>query len=153
MARVSRTPGRTREINFFNINDQFVLADLPGYGYAKASETTRREMRYLVDRYLRGSRALRGLVVLMDVRRVPSKDDERMLDLVAELEIPVLIAVTKVDKLSATRAREHAKRIREHLQLEDDQIVPFSAVTGAGRDELAAAVMQIVTGPPRTLTQ
>src|SRR4051812_23390011 len=99
-ARVSNTPGRTREINFFEVNGQFVLADLPGYGYARISKERRAEWRPLIESYLRRSVNLRGVVHLLDVRRDPSDDDLQMLDFLAEVGAPTIVAITKVDKLS-----------------------------------------------------
>ena len=99
-ARVSRTPGRTREINFFEVNRRFVLVDLPGYGYARISKERRAEWRPLIEGYLRRSTNLRGVVQLIDVRRDPSDDDLRMLDFLSDLGTPTIVAITKVDKLS-----------------------------------------------------
>jgi GTP-binding protein len=149
VSRVSRTPGRTREINFFNVNDTFVLTDLPGYGYARVSLEAKASWRPLIDGYLRRSTALRGVVLLLDVRHQPSKEDLQMLDLLSEVQLPTLIAVTKVDKLSAARARERVLVIQNFLKLDPDQFVAFSSVTGQGRDELAAAVVQLVAQPAR----
>src|SRR5512146_1072354 len=84
-ARVSNTPGRTREINFFKVNDRFILVDLPGYGYARISKERRAEWRPLIEGYLRTAPALRGVVQLLDVRHDPSPDDLQMLDFLAEL--------------------------------------------------------------------
>ncbi len=151
IARVSRTPGRTREINFFSVNENFVLVDLPGYGYARVSMEAKSSWRPLIEGYVRKSKALRGVVVLLDVRRDPSDDDMHMIGFLADLELPVLIAVTKVDKLSAKRAAERVAAIEKWLGLDPDQVVPFSAITGEGRDELAAAVMSLVAQPPRVL--
>src|SRR4051812_8584470 len=87
-ARVSNTPGRTREINFFRVNDQFVLVDLPGYGYARISKERRAEWRPLIEEYLKSSPQLRGIVQLLDVRHDPTNDDLQMLEFLAELEVP-----------------------------------------------------------------
>lgn len=146
-ARVSRTPGRTREINFFAVNEQFVLVDLPGYGYARVSKTQRAEWRPLMERYLTATQQLRGVVMLLDARRKPSDDDLAMLDFLAEHGIPTLIAVTKTDKLAPTRVEGELERIARELQLDRDQLVGFSAVTGAGRDELAAAIVALLDQP------
>ena len=98
-ARVSRTPGRTREINFFEVNERFVLVDLPGYGYAQISKEKKAEWRPLIEGYIRGTQQLRGIVQLLDLRRDPSDDDRQMLDFLGDLGIPTLIVVTKSDKL------------------------------------------------------
>src|SRR6266699_4879332 len=89
-ARVSRTPGRTREINFFRVNNGFVLVDLPGYGYARVSKAIRAEWRPLMERYLRQTPQLRGIVLLLDIRRDPSDDDQAMLEFLAEMEVPTI---------------------------------------------------------------
>ena len=149
IARVSRTPGRTREINFFNVNNAFVLADLPGYGFARVGAEARNSWRKLMDDYMRNSRALRGVVMLLDVRRDPSEDDMRMLDILAGLELPALFAITKVDKMSRARATERVTAIGKQIGVDDDQMVPFSAVTGEGRDELAEAVLELIATPER----
>jgi GTP-binding protein len=144
---VSHTPGRTREIHFFQINAQFTLVDLPGYGYARISKARQAEWRPLIEGYLRTSEQLRGVVQLLDVRHDPSADDLQMLDFLAELGAPTIFAATKVDKL---RARERAERLRalaEATGADAEQIIPFSAVTGEGRDELAAAIVELVAGP------
>src|SRR6476659_5185487 len=99
-ARVSRTPGRTREINFFRINNGFVFVDLPGYGYARVSKEKKAEWRPMIESYLRRTTQLRGIVLLLDIRREPSEDDRAMLDFLAETKVPTLIALTKVDKLT-----------------------------------------------------
>jgi GTP-binding protein len=147
-ARVSNTPGRTREVNFFRVNDRFVLVDLPGYGYARVSKERKAGWRPLIEGYLRHSPELRGIVQLLDLRREPSGDDLEMLHFLAEVGVPTVIALTKVDKLAP---RERAGRTREiavALSLDADQIIPFSAVTNEGRDDLAAAVSDIIAQPP-----
>jgi GTP-binding protein len=146
-ARVSNTPGRTREINFFKVNDRFVLADLPGYGYAKISKTRKAEWLPLIEGYLRASPALRGVVQLLDVRHAPSEEDLQMLDFLAEIEAPTIVALTKVDKLRPRQVAERVHEIAVALRLEDEQLIPFSAETNQGRDELAAALVALVEQP------
>src|SRR6476619_1892081 len=90
-ARVSRTPGRTREINFFNVNNQFILADLPGYGYAKISTEGKADWKPLIEGYLKKTVVLAGVVLLLDIRRDPSDDDMAMLDFLAEVELPTIV--------------------------------------------------------------
>jgi GTP-binding protein len=143
-ARVSRTPGRTREINFFRVNDLFILADLPGYGYARVSKETKAAWRPLLKRYLAKTPQLVGVVHLLDIRREPSDDDVAMLDLLAELEMPVIVVLTKRDKLSRKAQADRASNIARQLQLDTDQMILFSALTGEGRDELASAITSAV---------
>lgn len=146
-ARVSNTPGRTREIHFFDVNKQFVLADLPGYGYARISKERKAEWRPLIEGYLTDSPKLWGVVQLLDVRHDPTPDDMVMLDFLAELGVPTIFAVTKVDKLKKAEVEPRIGALAQQLGLDPDQIVPFSATTGQGRDELAAALMELLATP------
>ncbi len=150
-ARVSRTPGRTREINFFNVNNQFILADLPGYGYAKISKERKADWKPLIEGYLKKTSVLAGVVLLLDIRRDPSDDDMAMLDFLAEVELPTIVVLTKTDKLTRVGAGERVEVIRKGLSLEPDQTIPFSSSTGEGRDELAGALaglLDAVRGEP-----
>jgi GTP-binding protein len=146
-ARVSRTPGRTREINFFRVNQDFVLVDLPGYGYARIAKERKREWRPLMERYLAHTRQLRGIVQLLDARRDPSPEDLDMLDFLAELEVPVLFAATKVDKLRPAEVAPRIAELARQIGVDEEQLIPFSALTGRGRDELAEAVSALVHEP------
>jgi GTP-binding protein len=147
-ARVSRTPGRTREINFFRINNGFVLVDLPGYGYARVSKEKKSAWRPMIESYLRRTTQLRGIVLLLDIRREPSEDDRAMLDFLAEVEVPTIVALTKTDKLSKAAARERVGEIAGALAIETEQIIPFSAQTGEGRVELLEAITTLVEAAP-----
>jgi GTP-binding protein len=147
LARVSNAPGRTREINFFQVNDDFILVDLPGYGYARVSKAQRREWRPLIEGFMKGSDNLRGIVLLLDARRAPSADDLQMLDFLAQLGAPTLVAMTKVDKLPRTRVPQRVDELATATALDPEQIIPFSAVTGEGRDELAEAILSLVREP------
>jgi GTP-binding protein len=143
-ARVSRTPGRTREINFFRVNNTFVLVDLPGYGYARISKTKKAEWRPMIESYLRRTSQLRGIVLLLDIRREPSEDDRAMLDFLAELGVPTIVALTKADKLTKADARAKVAGVSRMLALEPDQVIQFSTQTGEGRMELLEAIAQLV---------
>lgn len=146
-ARVSNTPGRTREINFFRVNDTFVLADLPGYGYARISKTRKAEWQPLIEGYLGESPRLWGVVLLLDVRHDPTEDDLLMLDFLADLGAPAIVAVTKVDKLRKDEAVARVAALADRLGLDVEQIVPFSSKTGEGRDELALALETLLAMP------
>jgi len=143
-ARVSRTPGRTREINFFRVNNGFVLVDLPGYGYARVSKQQKAEWKPLLESYLRRTTQLRGIVLLLDIRRDPSEDDRAMLDFLAEMEVPTIVALTKTDKLSKAAVRERVAELVETLGLSNEQVIPFSAPKGEGRVELLEAITDLV---------
>jgi GTP-binding protein len=144
LARVSKTPGRTREINFFQVNDLFVLADLPGYGYARIAKSRQAEWWPLIEGYLRTSDRLKGVVLLLDARHDPTEDDRIMLDFLGTLGTPTVVAITKIDKLGRQAASDRVASLTKTLGLDDDQVIPFSAVTGTGRDELAAALVSLV---------
>src|SRR5689334_1150978 len=126
-ARVSNTPGRTREVNFFLVNNQFVLVDLPGYGYARISKERRAEWKPLIEGYLRSSPELRGNVQLPHVRHEPTADHRQMLDLLASEGVPALFALTKVDKLTSTQRASRIAALSDQLQVPSDQVIPFSA--------------------------
>ena len=146
-ARVSNTPGRTREINFFRVNNQFVLADLPGYGYARIAKERKAEWLPLIEGYLRSSPELRGVVQLLDSRHPPSEDDRQMLEFLAEIEAPTIVVLTKIDKLKAREVGVRVTDIADALRLDKEQVIPFSAESGAGRDDLAEAVVSLVAQP------
>lgn len=146
-ARVSNTPGRTREIHFFDVNGQFALVDLPGYGYARISKERKAEWRPLIEGYLRRSAQLRGVVQLLDVRHDPTEDDWQMLDFLAEIGAPTIIAATKIDKLKRAELAARLRALGGLLGMPEEQLIPFSAVTGQGRDELAEAIVQLVGEP------
>jgi GTP-binding protein len=147
LARVSRTPGRTREINFFRINKAFVLADLPGYGYARVSKERQAAWRPLIEGYLGGTPGLRGIVLLVDARHDPTGDDLGMLGYLSDLGLPTLVTATKIDKVSKAAVADRVRTLGLTLGLDEAQLIPFSGVTGEGRDELAAAVASLVEGP------
>jgi GTP-binding protein len=150
VARVSGTPGKTREVNFFRVDAlpettggdplQFFLVDLPGYGYARVPKSVRGAWRPLIEDYLERSSDLRGVVQLIDVRHAPTEDDLRMLEFLAALGTPTLVVLTKVDKLKQSEREQRFESITSELELDLEQIVPFSAQTGEGQDELAGAL-------------
>jgi GTP-binding protein len=146
-ARVSNTPGRTREINFFKVNDAFVLVDLPGYGYARVSKDRRAEWRPLIESYLRRSPQLRGIVHLLDVRHDPTNDDRLMLDFLSEIGVPTIVVLTKIDKLTSAERRKQLAELPLRLGLDVEQVIPFSAATGEGRDDLGTAIESLLEQP------
>jgi GTP-binding protein len=144
LARTSNTPGRTREINFFRVNDDFVIADLPGYGYARISKEARASWKPLIEGYLTGSPTLRGVVQLLDARHEPTGEDLEMLDFLAKTGLPTLVVATKIDKLKKSEAAKRPREIAAATGIDEEQIIPFSAETGEGRDELAGAIVALV---------
>ncbi|MDD4766479.1 MAG: ribosome biogenesis GTP-binding protein YihA/YsxC [Desulfotomaculaceae bacterium] len=137
LARTSNTPGRTRLINFFRVNGVFHLVDLPGYGYAKVSLREKDSWRKMVEGYLNTRINLRGIVLLIDSRHPPTAQDIQMYDWLKYRGVNAVVVATKADKNSRSRLLQSLKVIRAALPLaEGDQLVPFSAETGQGREEL-----------------
>jgi GTP-binding protein len=149
VARVSATPGKTQALNFYCVNDDFFLVDLPGYGYARVPESMRDSWAGLIDWYLTQS-GVRGVVHLVDARHKPTKHDLRMVAYLAELGLPTLIVLTKVDKLKRSERAASLRRALDTLELDESQLLSFSSKTGEGRDELLEALEEIVTGAPST---
>jgi GTP-binding protein len=157
IARVSNTPGKTREINFFSVDVlpthgdplEFFLVDLPGYGYARVPDRIRAAWKPLMEDYLERSDALQGVLQLIDVRHAPTDDDLRMVEFLAGLGTPTLIVLTKVDKLKRSQRERKIRAASERLGLDMEQIVPFSAVTGEGRDALLDALEGLLQEAPR----
>lgn len=155
IARVSNTPGKTREINFFRVDAigfedgravEFLLVDLPGYGYARVPTEQRQAWKPLIENYLRRSPGLHGVVQLVDSRHGPTRDDHQMLTFLASLGTPALVVLTKVDKLKRSQRKKQFRSITEALGLDMEQIVPFSAVTGEGRAPLLRALEGLLEG-------
>lgn len=137
LARTSATPGKTQTINFYNINDIMYLVDLPGYGYAKVSEREKEQWGKLIERYLNTSKQLKAVFLLIDIRHEPSANDRMMYEwILAQGYQPIIIA-TKLDKLKRSQVQKHVKMVREGLKvLPGTTIIPFSAETKQGRDEI-----------------
>ncbi len=145
IARTSKTPGKTRECNVYRIDDLLYLVDLPGYGWASVAKTERRRLRELIETYVRGRKSLIGVVWLLDVRRMPSQDDLAIADTLAEREIPILVAITKGDKVTRQRRTQQMHSIVEAVDLSADQAVVTSAVTKEGMDDLRASILALAS--------
>ena len=147
LARVSSVPGKTVTINFYELGDIY-LADLPGYGYAKVSKSEKRGWSDLIGGYLADGRRQLALVVqLIDMRHAPSKDDIQMINYLIDSELPFIIALTKSDKLKKTEREARMKAFAHEIPcFEDITVVPFSAVTGEGTEELRALAEEAVRG-------
>lgn len=149
LARVSSTPGKTQNLNFFRVNDRFYLVDLPGYGYARAPGDVREAWRRLVEDYFFRGEELRGVVHLVDGRHPPTKLDLEMMGYLEVLALPALVILTKMDKVSRSRREKTMNVAVEALGVAREQILPFSAKTGEGREALLAALDQLLTESPR----
>ena len=145
IAKISATPGKTRTLNVFLIEESHYFLDLPGYGYARAGKAQRTAFRALVKYALQRER-LRGVVWLLDIRHPPSSDDRDMQDVLAEGETHVLAALTKSDKLSTAQRRTRERERRDELELPEDQVVVTSAKTGEGIVDLKEAIAGLISG-------
>ena len=143
IARISKSPGKTRECNVYRIGERLYLVDLPGYGYARASKSERSRFAKLIETYLRTRESLAGLVWLLDVRRNPSAADLALGDQLAGWEIPVLVAITKGDKLTRAKRSERMRSILGEIGLPEDQAVMTSAVTKEGIEDLEEAILAL----------
>lgn len=136
-ARTSATPGKTQTINFYNINEEMYLVDLPGYGYAKVSEQEKVQWGKMIERYLNTSKQLRAVFLLIDIRHDPSANDKMMYNWIVEQGFHPIIIATKLDKIKRSQIQKQVKAIKTGLNLLPGTIViPFSAETKQGRDEI-----------------
>ena len=122
-ARVSQSPGKTQTINYYNINDELYLVDLPGYGYAKTTRQTKEQWGALVERYLYSSETLKIVFLLIDIRHEPSANDKMMYEWIAARGYEPVIIATKLDKIARTQVSKYLKQIREGLGLKKDTVM------------------------------
>lgn len=136
-ARTSATPGKTQTINFYNVNEEMYLVDLPGYGYAKVSEQEKIKWGQLIERYLHGSKQLKAVFLLIDIRHAPSANDKMMYHWIVEMGFHPIIIATKLDKIKRSQIQKQIKIVKQGLDLvPGTMVIPFSAETKQGRDEI-----------------
>lgn len=137
LARTSAQPGKTQTINFYNINSSMYLVDLPGYGYAKVSQSEKEKWGKLIERYLHTSQMLKAVFLLIDIRHEPSANDKMMYDWIVNQGYEPIIIATKLDKIKRSQIQKHMKMIRQGLNLiPGTRIIPFSAQSKQGREEI-----------------
>lgn len=141
LAKVSSTPGKTRSLNFFSVYERFYFVDLPGYGYAKVSKAERETWGNLIETYLTESENLVGLVLLLDSRRELTEEDLTLADWLQKRKLPIVIALTKCDKISKN---ELANKVRTTKKQFDVEVIPFSIVGGIGKNELWSAISELI---------
>lgn len=134
LVRTSSTPGRTQLINFFHINDAMNLVDLPGYGFAKAPPDVRKQWGPMIETYLASRDNLKAVVLILDIRRIPSDDDLRMLRWLESYSIPPIVVLTKCDKLSKVERARQTAAIATAIKRDPAMLLPFSALSRDGRD-------------------
>ena len=136
-ARISATPGKTQTINFYNINDEMYLVDLPGYGYAKASHSEIEKWGKIIEDYLTKRESLKAIIMLVDIRHEPGANDLMMYDWLKHYNHKIIIVATKSDKLKRSQLQKHVAMLKKGFNLQkEDIILPFSSETKSGRDEL-----------------
>lgn len=137
LARTSSQPGKTQTINFYNVNHELYLVDLPGYGYAKVNQETKAKWGRMIENYLHSSRQLKAVFLLIDIRHAPSANDKDMYDWIVHQGYSPIIIATKLDKIKRSQIQKQLKILREGLQLvPGTKILPFSAETKQGREEI-----------------
>lgn len=145
LARTSSQPGKTQTINFYNINDVMYLVDLPGYGYAKVSESERAKWGRMIENYLHTSKQLQAVFLLIDIRHTPGANDKTMYDWIVYQGYQPIIIATKLDKLKRSQVQKALKEVRAGLGLKvGDVVIPFSAETKQGRDEIWGLMDELV---------
>lgn len=147
LARTSAQPGKTQTINFYNINKEIYFVDLPGYGYAKASKTEVAKWGQMIERYLRSSKKLKCVFLLIDIRHEPGENDKLMYDWVCANGFTPVIIATKLDKIKRSQTAKQLKTIRETLSAKDAAIIPFSATGKQGREEIYEIIDKILKDP------
>lgn len=144
LARTSAQPGKTQTINFYNINRDLYLVDLPGYGYAKVSQNEKEKWGKLIERYLHGSKELRAVFLLIDIRHDPGANDRMMYDWICQNGYEPIIIATKLDKIKRSQLSKQVKAIREGLSVRPGtQIIPFSAQTKQGVTEVWETIERV----------
>ena len=154
LARTSAQPGKTQTINFYNINESIYLVDLPGYGYAKVPQSEKEKWGKMIERYLHTSKVLKAVFLLVDIRHDPSANDKMMYDWVVHNGYNPIIIATKMDKLERSQIQKNLKAIKTGLNLRPGSImIPFSAETKQGRDEIWALIDELTGQIPAVTEQ
>lgn len=150
-ARTSSQPGKTQTINFYNINDLLYFVDLPGYGYAKVSETTKEKWGKMIERYLKTSEQLKIIFLLIDIRHEPSANDRNMYEWIVFNGYNPIIIATKLDKINRSQIQKQVKLIRDGLKTKPGTtIIPFSSLSKQGRDEIWTCIEGVMDVPQNT---
>lgn len=137
LARTSAQPGKTQTINYYNINDQLYFVDLPGYGYAKVTQEVKEKWGRMIENYLKKSKKLRAVFLLIDIRHEPGENDRIMYEWILHQGYKPIIIATKLDKINRSQIQKQIKLVREGLKtVEDTIIIPFSAETKQGKEEI-----------------
>lgn len=143
-ARTSSQPGKTQTINFYNVNESLYYVDLPGYGYAKVPIKEREKWGKMINQYLQGSKQLKAVFLLMDIRHEPSENDKLMYEWILHSGFQPIIVATKLDKIKRSQIQKQVKLMKEALKAEKEiKVIPFSAETKQGREEIWQVIEEI----------
>lgn len=144
LARTSGKPGKTRTLNFFNIEDRFLFVDVPGYGYAKVSKTEQEKWGAMMEEYFSTREKLVLTILLVDLRHKPTEQDQQMYNFLKFYGLPVLVIATKLDKIKPSQVNKHVSQIKQTLDLDaDDSLIVFSSVTNEGKTEVWDRIMNV----------
>ena len=143
LVKTSSTPGRTQLINFFDINSKLTFVDLPGYGYAKVPVSVRKKWGPMIETYLSNRRTLKGVVIIMDIRRTPREEEQNLIHWLEHFSIARIIVLTKTDKLSKTKTIKQQDTIVSALAEEKEDVILFSAKTRRGKDAVWDAILSL----------
>ena len=144
LVKTSSTPGRTQLINFFDINDRITFVDLPGYGYAKVPIAVRKKWGLMIETYLSKRRTLRGVVVIMDIRRTPREEEHHLITWLAHYSISKILVLTKADKLSKNKQDKQRSAVARLLEVDPNELFLFSAKSRQGRDAVWEAIISLL---------
>lgn len=145
LAYIGNTPGKTRLLNFFNIDNKLMFVDVPGYGYANISQKQLIQFGEMMEDYFSGRTQKKGLVMIVDARHRPSEDDLVMIEYARYYHIPVLVIATKVDKVNNSQRKKNLTAIQVDLKLGENSIIPFSAETKEGLEEAWLAIEEMIS--------
>ncbi|MDY6329400.1 MAG: ribosome biogenesis GTP-binding protein YihA/YsxC [Lachnospiraceae bacterium] len=146
LARTSQEPGKTQTINFYNVNKELYFVDLPGYGFAKVSKEVQQKWGVMIENYLKTSKQLKAVMLLIDIRHEPSANDRNMYEWIVYNGYKPVIIATKLDKINRSQKDKHIKMIRQGLNvLPDTVILPFSAKTKQGREEILDFISSVTS--------
>jgi len=143
LVKTSSTPGRTQLINFFDINSNLTLVDLPGFGYAKVPAAVRKKWGPMIETYLSTRTTLKGVVIIMDSRRLPREEEQNLIHWLAHFSIAAILVLTKTDKLSKTKVLKQQTAILQTLAVEKEDVILFSAKTRRGKDAVWDAILTL----------
>ena len=144
LVKTSSTPGRTQLVNFFDINDYFTLVDLPGYGYARVPASVKKKWGPMIETYLSGRKTLKGVVVILDIRRTPREEEHNLIAWLAHYSIATILVLTKADKLSKNKQDKQRAAVARSLALDSSELILFSAKSRKGREDVWQAIEQFL---------